>query len=222
LSSALADLETVKESGVSTPEGKKSLKNLLSLAKEYGFDTTLSSSFAVAAKKASPQRSEFELQLFPSFQASMTLQIETMTKQIAEMEPVKAEKHAAEEAAKAALTAAQESLVVAKDELAKAETAYTDSGKELHKASAHLTSVWSDMKKACDKADDLDEEIKEFKAYVLVKFEHLKSLEPEPEVVAEAEESGEKDSVGPGGEADKDEIERKEVAEDAAAAFAAM
>jgi hypothetical protein len=81
------ELAWVQLSECTSAEGKKAVKTLLALGKEYGLDSTLLSTLPSTCKKTLAARTEFEKGTFDSLKALMEQQIEGLSQKVAEAEP---------------------------------------------------------------------------------------------------------------------------------------
>jgi len=179
------ELALVRGSASISADGKKAVKTLLALGKEYGLDSTLLSTLPSTCKKEPAVRTEFEAMTFDSLKALMDKQIEGLSQKVAEAEPGVAAAVAAVAAAQGALETAQATEKAAGEELATAHGAQKDATKNAAKADSHQRQIWEDMRAACEAQDSLASDLTNFTEHVLVAFQALKEKEPEPEPVEE-------------------------------------
>jgi len=132
-------------------EGKKAVKKLVDLGKQFDVDSTF-------------------WQLSPS-----------LAQQQAEAEPVVQGKEAATNGAQEGLTAAKAALKAAEDELKATENAKKQATKDLSQADHHLRRLWEDMRKVCEAQDSCKAAVDKFQSDTVATFNELKEREPEPE-----------------------------------------
>lgn len=184
LTSALADEFVMLSEGTSAAApGKKAVKKLVGLGKEYGLGDTLLTAFPITCKKPVAARTDFETMMFASLKALIEGVIQGLEQKLAEAEPVKAAKVGAAAAAGGALEQAEAALKAADDELTATQTAHKDAGKDVASADKHLRKLWEDMRQACESQDGLANNVKNFQDNVWTAFNQLKEKEPAPEPV---------------------------------------
>jgi len=175
----------LKDGTSNTPEGKKAVKTLEAIGKQYKLDNTLFQTLPLTCKKEPENRTEFEVMMFTSLKAAIDREIDSITQKAAEQEPGKASKLATVATAKEALEKAEASLSAVNEELSAAQAANKEAQKEVTKADHYLYKIWSDMKAACDAQDELAAEIKNFSETIVAAFEQLKEKQPAEESAAE-------------------------------------
>jgi hypothetical protein len=192
---ALADMQCLRDEGSSSAAGGAALKALLSLGKNYKFDTTLLQSFPLACKKSPGDRTDFDNTMFSAFQSALNEQRDKLSQTAVELEQEQTRKLAAVESAKKVLTEAEEKLASASDEAKSAQAAVKSAQTVEKEATASLSSIWPEMKEACDAADQLAKDITAFKEEILGSFGTCKEKVAEPEVEEEDVEAGEDDKA---------------------------
>jgi len=193
LSEILANEFVMLKDGTSqSPAGKKAIKKLESVGKEYHLDDTLLQTLPLTCKKEPANRTEFESLLFDSLKTAMDKQIDTITHKLTELEPAKAEKEAAVATAKEALSRAEAALSGVNEEFTTSQAAAKDAQKEVKAADDFLYKIWGDMKVACDAQDELAAKVKQFKDDVWTAFHQLKEKQPTEE---QSEEGGNEEAA---------------------------
>jgi len=175
----------MKEGTSASADGKKAVKKLIELGKQYGLDGTLLVTLPITCKKDVANRTEFEMMMFNSLQALIDGVIKELAAKLAEENKDLAAKTGDAENAKATMEKAKNGFKAASDELEATQAASAEAAKEVRKADANLRGLWEDMRKACDSQDSLAGEVKNFQECILTAFAELKEKEPEPEPVAE-------------------------------------
>lgn len=188
---ALADMQSLRDGGSSTASGAAALKSLTSLGKNYKFDSTLLQSFPLACKKNPADRTDFDNTMFSAFQSSLNEQRDKLAKSIVEQEEEQAKKTAAVEDAKKTLAEAEEKLTAAGEEAKSAQASVKAAQVAEKDAVASLSSIWLEMKEACDAADQLAKDITAFKEVILESFGKCKEKVAEPEEEEEPEAEAE-------------------------------
>jgi len=186
---ALADMQSLRDGGSSTASGAAALKSLTSLGKNYKFDSTLLQSFPLACKKNPADRTDFDNTMFSAFQSSLNEQRDKLAKSIVEQEEEQAKKTAAVEGAKKTLAEAEEKLTAAGEEAKSAQASVKAAQAAEKDAVASLSSIWIEMKEACDAADQLAKDITAFKEVILESFGKCKEKVAEPEEEEEEPEA---------------------------------
>lgn len=168
-------------------EGKKAVKKLVDLGKQFDVDSTLLATFPITCKKKVADRTEFETNMFSSLKASIDNSIAALAQQQAEAEPVVQGKDAATNGAQEGLAAAKAALKAAEDELKATENAKKQATKDLSQADHHLRKLWEDMRKVCEAQDSCKAAVDKFQSETVATFNELKEREPEPEEPEEPE-----------------------------------
>jgi hypothetical protein len=170
---------------IASADGKRAVKKLIELGKQYGLDSTLLVTLPITCKKDVANRTEFEMMMFNSLQALIDGVIKELAAKLTEEDQDRAAKEAAAANANATMEKAKDVFKAASDELEATQAASAEAAKEVRKADANLRGLWEDMRKACDSQDSLAGEVKNFQECILTAFAELKEKEPEPEPVAE-------------------------------------
>jgi len=183
---ALADMQCLRDGGSGSASGSAALKSLTTLGKNYKFDSTLLQSFPLACKKSPADRTDFDNTMFGAFQSALNEQRDKLSQMMVELEQDLSQKVAVVEAAKKILAEAEEKLLAASEEAKNAQAAVKIAQAVEKEALASLSSIWPEMKEACDSADQLAKDITAFKEVVLASFGICKERVAEP--TAEQEE----------------------------------
>merc|ERR1719460_103362 len=138
-----------------TAAGKKAVKTLERIGKEFNLDSTILLTLPITCKKAPAARSDFEKSVFTNVEALLNSEISTAAGSVNEAEPAKAAKTTTTANAAEALEKARGDLKAATETLDAAHSSVSETNKNVRKADAFLRHIWADMKQVCDAQDKI-------------------------------------------------------------------
>jgi hypothetical protein len=174
------------------PRNQK-VKAILSVGKEYGFDSSLLQTAEPVLAKEIASRGSFDATCLEQMQAAFAAAIKELQDKLDAGAPAKAERAASVQAAETAKTTAEAGVETAKAASQAAKEAKSAADSAAKAAGQSLDDFMPDLKTAGDALDEAKSDLKEFESGPLEAFNELKDLqagqfdEPEPEEPAEAE-----------------------------------
>jgi len=178
----------LKETAMKDSEMKKKVKLLMTVGKEFSFDSSLLESAPAALAKKPEERGEFDKTILGHMDTQFEKCLEALSAEISGLEPGKQEREAKVAAAKSVADAAAAKLGAATTAVKDAKDALKAGEKALKAATLSVKNWLPDVKVMFDSLDEATEELKTFKEGPLQTFETLKDLETPPPPPEEPEE----------------------------------
>jgi len=178
----------LKEQAMKESEMKKKLKLLMTIGKEFSFDSSLLESTPAALAKKPEERGEFDKTILGHMDTQFEKCLEALSSEIAGLEPGKQEREAKVADAKSVVDAAKAKLEAAAAAVKDAKDALKAGEKALKAATLSVKNWLPDVKVMFDELDGATAELKTFREGPLQTFEQLKDLETPPPPPEEPEE----------------------------------
>merc|ERR1712217_794811 len=145
LTSVIAEeFEVLRSSCSSSVAGKKALKTIAALGKQYRLEQTLLASFPLACKQEVGSRSEYDNLMVKEMAGALEKRLTECSKEVTELEAAKAHREAEADEAGKEFGEAQDNLKKAEAEMKDVKKFVGDVKGKLHGAVRFSSCIWSD------------------------------------------------------------------------------